>query len=164
MHFFKFTGKNPDNMGDVEMSVFVNSNINTQTRGVPAIDLDYHSHYEHSLGFRVSIEAIHNNTEKSFFGVLVSVLPSASVYDPGRQGAPKDAFKFIKPEYESGHQHVTFSDGDTIIKGFKADTTIGLSIFIDIKIWDLKKQEFKDYGYTVLPILKELDTDANEDT
>jgi len=47
-----------------------------------------------------------------------------------------------------------------VIKGFKAEPALGL--FIDIKKWDFKKEAFDHFGYTCLPILQELDTDADE--
>ena len=106
--------------------------VDTKKKNIPGIDLDFHSQYEPSLGFRVAIEAIHNNTEKTFFGVLASVLPSASVYDPGREGPLQDAFAFIQPDYDSGHQQYVFREGDAIVKNIKPDKEVGLSLFLDI--------------------------------
>mmetsp|Transcript_24184 Transcript_24184/g.37202 ORF Transcript_24184/g.37202 Transcript_24184/m.37202 type:complete len:191 (+) Transcript_24184:4623-5195(+) len=59
---------------------------------------------------------------------------------------------------------MTFKEGDMIIKGFFPDRAVGLSLFVDIKKWNLKKEQYENYGYAALPVLKELDTDANEET
>ena len=64
------------------------------------LDLNFHSQYEASLGFRVCIEAVHNNKIKAFFSVLCSVLGQASYYDPSRVGSPKDVFTFIEPDMD----------------------------------------------------------------
>lgn len=42
------------------------------------IDMNYFSIYNAELGFRVGVEALHNNTNaNSFFSVIVSVCPTA---------------------------------------------------------------------------------------
>jgi hypothetical protein len=56
----------------------------------PMIDMNYFSQYEMDIGFRVGVEAIINNTEKAFFGVVMSICPPASFYNPARNGAAPD--------------------------------------------------------------------------
>jgi len=64
------------------------------------IDLNYHSQYEPKLGFRATIEAVHNvdlpkGINGGFFSVLASVCPPASYYDPNRKSKGlKDGFTF----------------------------------------------------------------------
>ena len=50
-----------------------------------------------------NIIAIHNNQSKTFLAAMVSVLPSASIYENKRR--PGDAAMFYQPDYNSGHAH-----------------------------------------------------------
>jgi len=43
----------------------------------PMLDLNFFSQYHSEIGFRVGVEAIHNCQENAFFGVIMSVCPSA---------------------------------------------------------------------------------------
>jgi len=99
----RMLGKNPNNMQLEDKGTFLDKQISLKAKDVPGINLDFHSQYEPALGFRVSVEAIHNSGEKSLMGVLLSVLPKASVYSAERDNSPDDAFKFIQPDLNSGH-------------------------------------------------------------
>lgn len=48
------------------------------------IDMNFFSQYSAEFGFRAGVEAIHGNKEQSFFGVIMSVCPSAEFYDVRR--------------------------------------------------------------------------------
>lgn len=39
-----------------------------------------------------------------------------------------------------------------------------MSILIDIKSYDPKRDTFEDYGYSIVPLLQTLNTDADEET
>ena len=54
------------------------------------IDMNFFSQYSAEMGFRAGVEAIHNNTQNAFFGVIMSVCPDASFYDVNRYGPPSD--------------------------------------------------------------------------
>ena len=66
------------------------------------IDLNYHSQYEPTLGFRTTVEAIHNidGSDGKFYAVLASVCPQASYYVENRQLSKglRDGFTFTVPD------------------------------------------------------------------
>ena len=64
--------------------------IITVSPSAPMIDMNYFSQYEQEIGFRVGVEAIINNTEKAFFGVVMSICPLATFYNPARTGPAPD--------------------------------------------------------------------------
>ena len=39
-----------------------------------------------------------------------------------------------------------------------------MTIIVDIKVYDPVKDEFKDYGFSVAPIIEELETDGDDTT
>ena len=82
----------------VNMMEFL-SNLIKVDKSSGLLDLNFHSQYEPTLGFRFNIEAIHNNKTKGFFAVLTSVMPNATYYDENRKKYPKDAFSCYKPDY-----------------------------------------------------------------
>ena len=130
------------------------------------LDLNFHSQYEPSLGFRVSVEAVHDNKIKAFFAVLASVIPPASYYDPNRVSNPRDAFTFTEPDMElktSTNASFQFNEGDAVVKGYKP-TQPGMSVLFDIKAYMPDKDEFVDYGFTICPVLTTQNTDADENT
>lgn len=129
----------------------------------PMLDLNYYSQYEPGLGIRVNVEAIHNNKAQGFLAVLASVLPPGSYYEPGRQGPPKDAFIFTEPDFDSHTGTPKFSEGDACVLGFQPQGS-GMSLLIDIKLYLPDKGTFVDYGYTICPLLEDLDTDADDTT
>ena len=61
----------------------------------PMIDMNYFSAYSSEIGFRVGVEAIHNNTTPAFFGVIMSVCPPATYYDLTRRGPPGEVNTLI---------------------------------------------------------------------
>ena len=54
------------------------------------LDMNFFSEYVAELGFRLGVEAIHNNKDNAFFSVVASVCPGATFYDVNRQGPPMD--------------------------------------------------------------------------
>jgi hypothetical protein len=101
------------------------------------LDLNFHSQYEPALGFRVSVEAVHDNKIKAFYCVLSSVIPPASYYDPNRVGGPKDVFTFTEPNFDlrsSTSASYRFDSGDAVLKGHKPDKP-GMSVLFDIKAY-----------------------------
>ena len=128
------------------------------------LDLNFHSQYEPSLGFRVSVEAVHDNKIKAFMAVLASVIPPASYYDPDRVGNPKDVFTFTEPDMDlkistTASHH--FNEGDAVVKSFKP-LKPGMSVLFDIKAFMPDKDMFVDYGFALCPVLTTLNTDADE--
>ena len=61
----------------------------------PMIDMNYFSQYNQEIGFRVGVEALHNNTDIGLFSVLMSFCPEASFYNPRRVDAPADVRKYL---------------------------------------------------------------------
>lgn len=127
----------------------------------PLLDLDYHSQYEPSLGFAVSVEAIHNNKKDAFYCVLASILPNAHYYDPKRTRNPKSNTYTINtaPDFDdstSTSNTYLFEDGDTI---FNAAPKVGMSVIFDIKRYLPDKELFEDYGFAVVPLFTQMDTD-----
>jgi hypothetical protein len=128
------------------------------------LDLNYHSQYEPSLGFRVSVEAVHDNKIKAFMAVLASVIPPASYYDPNRVGNPKDVFTFTEPDMDlkiSTSASYHFNEGDAVVKSFKPSKP-GMSVLFDIKAYLPDKDQFVDYGFALCPVLTTLNVDADE--
>lgn len=56
----------------------------------PMLDMNYFSFYHPEIGFRVGVEALHNNPDIGLFSVLMSICPEASFYNPKRVEAPTD--------------------------------------------------------------------------
>lgn len=118
----------------------INKQLEAMTKTTPKsslLDLNFHSQYEPSLGFRVSVEAVHDNKIKAFMAVLASVIPPASYYDPNRVGNPKDVFTFTEPDMDlktstTASHH--FNEGDAIVKSFKPKGP-GMSVLFDIKAY-----------------------------
>jgi len=54
------------------------------------IDMNYFSFYHPEIGFRIGVEALHNNPEIALFSVLMSICPDASFYNPKRVNPPDD--------------------------------------------------------------------------
>ena len=127
------------------------------------LDLTYHSQYESTLGVRVNTVAVHDNKVKGYFAVMASILPPGSYYDENRDGPPSDIFTFVQPDFKCNHLSYRFEEGEACVKGFKP-TSNGLTLLFDIKVYHPDKDQFTDYGFATCPILKDLDTDANEDT
>lgn len=127
------------------------------------IDLTFHSTYEPSLGVRFNVESIYNHDLKLFFGSLASILPKATYYDPNRTNPPTDAFLNTTPDYESMNSTFCFNEGDEIIRGFVPEKD-GMSILIDIKAYDPVKDIFYDFGFSIVPLLTNLNTDADDET
>lgn len=129
------------------------------------VDLNYHSQYQPSIGFRFNIEAIHDNNVKGFFAIFGSIMPPASYYDPKREPGVrfKESFYIYKPQYDSTHQSFRFDEGDEILKEHSSDKP-GMAMMIDIKVYMPDKDSFEDYGYTVCPLIEELETDNDEST
>jgi hypothetical protein len=129
------------------------------------LDLDYHSQYEPSLGFSVSVEAIHNNKKEAYYCVLASLLPNAPYYDPNRVGNPKqDTTKFTAPEFDdktSTSATYQFEEGDVFYKGIVPKT--GMSVLFDIKAYLPEKDLFVDYGFAVAPLFTQMDSDHDGD-
>ncbi len=46
----------------------------------PMLDMNFHSQYEPTLGFRIKGIALHNLKEKAFFCALCSLMPPLSYY------------------------------------------------------------------------------------
>ena len=110
----------------------------------------------------MNIEALHDNKVDGFFGVLASVIPPASYYDE-EKGASKDTFIFTEPEFESNNRTYKFSEGDALVMGF-VPTQPGMSLFFDISVWTPKKRQFEPYGFTLVPLVQTLETDADTST
>lgn len=127
------------------------------------LDLNFHSQYEPSLGVRFNVECIYKSEQKFFFGTLASILPKATYYDTQRTESPNDAFLNTTPDFTSLNTGFRFNEGDEIIKGFKPEKD-GMSILIDIKAYDPLKDKFHDFGFSIIPLLTDLDTDADADT
>ena len=92
-------------------------------KGRELIDLNYHSQYEPKLGFRATVEAIHNiENIAGFFAILASVCPTASYYQANRvPKGLKDGFTFTIPDVrdkQSSNQSFRFDEGDAVVKGF----------------------------------------------
>lgn len=148
---------------DLERHLMSMTNV---TEKSALLDLNFHSQYEPSLGFRVSVEAIHDNNIKAFYGVLSSILPPASFYDPNREGGPKDIFTFTEPNFDdkaSTSASYLLDSGDAVLKGHVAEKK-GMSVLFDIKAYMPGKDQFVDYGFSVIPVLTTLNTDADENT
>jgi hypothetical protein len=93
------------------------------------------------MGFRFSIERIHDNKTKGFFAVQANLNPLATYWDRNRKSNPVDAFLFTKPNYNCLSSSVEFDDGETIMKDFELDK-YGLSIIVDIKVYIPDKDQF----------------------
>lgn len=140
--------------------------MTTVTDKSALLDLNFHSQYEPSLGFRVSVEAIHDNKIKAFYCVLASVLPPASYYDPERVGNPKDIFTFTEPDFDSKTStsaSYLLDSGDAVLRGH-VPTKPGMSVLFDVKAYLPDKDQFVDYGFGVAPVLTTLNTDADDTT
>jgi hypothetical protein len=129
----------------------------------PMIDMNYFSQYKANLGFNFGVEAIHNNEKKGFFSVLATTVPFASYYDKKRTEAPTDSFIFFKPDYESKTISFRFDEGTIRIRNLDADRT-GLSMIVDIKIYIPDDDMFYDFGYAVVPIVSDYETDGDTST
>jgi hypothetical protein len=46
----------------------------------PLINLNYFSQYEPNLGFRINVEALHDNKSQGFFAVMATVVPPGNYY------------------------------------------------------------------------------------
>jgi len=58
------------------------------------LDMNFFSQYNADIGFRIGVEAIHDNAEIGLFSVLMSICPDASFYDPRRISPPDDLIIF----------------------------------------------------------------------
>ena len=94
---------------------------------------------------------------------MASVLPEATYYDKTRAVAVKDSFIFVNPKFNSSYNSARFEEGDEIIVGFVADQP-GMSILLDIKCYNPDRDRFEDYGYSICPMLQDLNTDGNDDS
>jgi hypothetical protein len=72
--------------------------INAQS---PVIDLNYFSQYEQTLGFRINVEAIHDNQTQGFLAVLATMVPPGNYYSSTEQDKGKDSFIFIENDHSS---------------------------------------------------------------
>lgn len=131
------------------------------------IDLNYHSQYEPKLGFRATVEAVHDvdlpkGVKGGFFSVLASVAPPLSYYDPNRKSKGlKDGFTFTTPELVSSlssNLSFRFDEGESVLRGFVPQRP-GMSILFDVKLYDPKTMKFSDYGFAVTEVLGTLDVD-----
>jgi hypothetical protein len=56
------------------------------------IDMTFFSPFNAELGFNLSVESIHSNTQAQpfFFGIIATLCPSAAFYDTNKQTPPKN--------------------------------------------------------------------------
>lgn len=127
------------------------------------LDLDYFSYYSSELGFRVGVECLHQNAEIGFFAVIVSLNPPASFYDADRADGPADVVNaFTEIDWSSTNHSVKFTEGMYQVE--KTEPTTGMNLIFDVKKMDIKTQDWIDYGWTLLPIFSELETDLDART
>ena len=95
--------------------------------------------------------------------MLASVSPPCSYYDEPRGEAAQDTFIFTEPDFDGHSRTFKFSEGDALVMGF-TPTQPGMSLFFDISVWMPKKKQFEVYGFTLVPLVETLETDADDTT
>jgi len=115
------------------------------------------------MGFRAGVEAIHNNTQNAFFGVIMSVCPEASFYEVNRYGPPSDvrvSFESLKCigissiDFESTINTIKFNDGEYVFKNIKENPS--LSLIFDVKMYLPGKNSFDNFGFSVFPLFSNI--------
>lgn len=94
---------------------------------------------------------------------MASIVPEASYYNAGRKGKPHDIFLNTTPNYDSYAESFKFYEGDEIITGFKPENE-GLSLLVDIFTFNAATNTWDPYGFSLCPLLTQLNTDADQDT
>jgi len=106
------------------------------------------------MGFRAGVEAIHNNTQNAFFGVIMSVCPEASFYEVNRYGPPSDCIGISSIDFESTINTIKFNDGEYVFKNIKENPS--LSLIFDVKMYLPGKNSFDNFGFSVFPLFSNI--------
>jgi len=67
------------------------------------------------------------------------------------------------PNFESQVKNYQFNDAEEIVIGFEFDKP-GMVMMIDIKVYTPETSQFSDFGWTICPIIEEMETDGDADT
>jgi hypothetical protein len=133
------------------------------------INMNYFSKYSSELGFRVGVECLHQlevkekPKDQGLYAVIATLNPPASFYDLKRADGPSDVISaFTDIDWNSTNHSVRFKEGMYQVE--KIEPFVGMNIIFDIKKMDLKTQTWNDYGWTLLPLFKELETDMDKRT
>ena len=125
--------------------------------------MDFGSQYEPSIGFMCKANALHNVKDKGFFCILASILPPAAYYNPQIGMDKTNTFTLSEPNFKSNQYTYEFSDAEVLVLNAQPEGD-AMSIFFDVKWFNLQTEEFEDYGFTLCPILQALETDTDEST
>lgn len=144
---------------------FIVKNVSVPKNMPPKLDLNFFSQYEPGLGFRVSVEAVHDVKIQAPLTVLANVIPPGSFFDPSRDinEPPKDAFIFSELNLKSKYVSQVFNEGDAVVLGFAPDQP-GMSLLLTVYAYEPAKKDYQPYGFAVMPILHEMEVDDDIET
>jgi hypothetical protein len=96
--------RNPNTMLD-----WLDSKLVAENTDPPMIDMKYFAEYDTDFGFKVSVDGIHNVPNRSFYVVIISTNPPASLYTESKLPTP-DVNLVSTYDWESPIQSIKFLD------------------------------------------------------
>lgn len=155
----KYVGRDPRVMNNMQINEHIEGKMDTNSKS-PMLDMNFGYKYEPSIGFMCKANALHNLKDKGFFFILSSLLPPAAHYqsklkrEMDSSKKTGNTFTFFEPDFKSNQYTYEFKDAENLVVNAKPECEHALSIYFDVKWYNLATEQFEDYGFTVCPILE----------
>lgn len=123
------------------------------TPRTPMIDMKYFSKYNPKLGFKISIDAIHNIPSETPHVAIFCLNPPAALYS--NTVITRDVNFTTKVDWNSPIKTPTFLDGFHNYRNCLFDKCMHLIIDIRAVSYSKQRPEVEDVGWTILPIFSD---------
>lgn len=165
-----------EKLTDEEIREYLQENIlNKAPRNItdvtkyPYIDIRYFSEYIAQLGFSTSVEVIINPPAKSFFFVVISLVPPGRLYTEEKKElgldqthAGSDVQTMYQIDFDSPQKAMSFNDGP---KKFYITKTEAASVMIyelfEVKPSKTKIDKVTSFGFSVVPLFQHVEVDGS---